>query len=157
MPKTRSSLSTVLKVVVFGVVVSAALGAVSAAIPLIVIVGAMFGIFALAGFLPFLNIDGAKGFKLLIALISLVLNIAAMRYVWTWLQYDLETANYLVSGGATAIGDVWTAATSGSISVRGTDLGDNFLLYSAWASTLAVAFPPVIWGLMSSSTTPSAE
>lgn len=139
------------------VLASSCLGALSAMLPMPVIVGALFGLFAVMGWLLYLNIDGPKGLKVVLALISLLLNITGMWYSWTWVVSDLATANYLLTGGFEAVLAISNAAISGGVSVRGIDLGENYLLYTAIASTLAVAFPPVIWGLMSNSSRPDAE
>ena len=129
------------------------LGVISAIFPFPVIVGALFGLFAVTGWLLYLNIDGPKGLKIALALLSILLNIGGMWYFWTWLVSDFATANYLLTGGFKAISEITNSAVSGRVTVRGTDLGDSFLFYTAVASTFAVAFPPAIWGILSNNST----
>ena len=163
MSDTKPTSSTIIKVVLFMMLVSALLGAISAVLPLPVITVGLFAAFVMVGWLPYLNIDGSKGTKVMTAIVSAVLNVGAMWYVWTWVQFDMSAANLLITGGFDGIAAVWNAATSGTVTLsklgRSTEhtMGSGFLSASAWASTIIVALPPLIWGLMSSSTTAKPE
>ncbi|MDU8928934.1 hypothetical protein RXV86_16190 [Alisedimentitalea sp. MJ-SS2] len=149
-------MSNAIKVVVIAAIASALLGVVSAALPLPAIVGALLGLFALMGWLLYLNIDGGKGMKVIVALISAGLNVVAFWYVWITMTYDLETANFVLTGGSVAFAQFWQSLTSTEVSVRGTDLG-NYMTYTSYASTLAVAFPPLIWAVFAGNSKPAEE
>ena len=163
MSYTKPASSTIAKVVLFMMLVSALLGAISAVLPLPVIIIGLFAAFVLVGWLPYLNIDGRKGTKVINAIVSAALNVSAMWYAWTWLQFDISAANLLITGRFDGIAAVWDAATSGTVTLSklgrstGQTMGSGFLSASAWASTIIVALPPVLWGLMSSNTAEKPE
>lgn len=158
MSDTAPKFSTIIKVVIVTMLVCAALGALSAVMPLPAINVGLFVAFGALGWLFYLNIDGSKGLKIIVAVLSAVLNVGAMWYVWTWFQFDMGTANLLLTGGVEGISGIWNAATTGSVTLSrigsstGHTLGDGYLTMSAWASTILVAFPSVIWGVLSSGT-----
>ena len=160
---TSAPISAGIKAIAFATLASALLGALSGWIPLPVILIALFALYAIFGAVLFMGVHGGKLRKIVIALISAFLSVTAMWAAWTWVIFGAEDAVYFLTGGPDAFKAVWNAATQTEMSLSrvgnqgGVTVGSGLLTTTAILTSIAVAFPPLIWGLLAGSTLPSDD